>query len=184
MVLRYKLNYTAESGLPISGIGACANKIRLVGPAGVRGYRFPRHRLGSRAKDNLTSATSDPESIQPRYAAIQYVSFDEIVGSILKAGRGCCILKWDIKDAFRNIPVAPSQHWLLGFQWQGHFYHETVLSFGLRTAPVLFNLFAEGFHWILLKAGFRFLHHYLDDFVAMVPREFPPQPYEHTFLRS
>lgn len=123
------------------------------------------------------------DNIQPRYAAIQYVSFDEIVGSILKAGRGCCILKWDIKDAFRNIPVAPSQHWLLGFQWQGCFYHETVLSFGLRTAPVLFNLFAEGFHWILLKAGFRFLHHYLDDFVAVVPPGFPPQPYEHTFLR-
>jgi hypothetical protein len=73
------------------------------------------------------------DNIQPRYGAIQYVSFDEIVGSILKAGRGCCILKWDIKDAFRNIPVAPSQHWLLGFQWQGRFYHETVLSFGLRS---------------------------------------------------
>jgi hypothetical protein len=37
----------------------------------------------------------------------------------LKAGRGCCILKWDIKDAFRNIPVAPSQHWLLGFPMAG-----------------------------------------------------------------
>jgi hypothetical protein len=79
------------------------------------------------------------DNIQPEYGAIQYVRFDDIVDSILAAGRGCCILKWDVKDTFRIIPVAPSQHWLLGFQWQERFYHETVLSFGLRTAPVLFR---------------------------------------------
>jgi len=41
VLLRYKLNYTAENGLPMPGIGSCANKVRLMGPAGVRGYRFP-----------------------------------------------------------------------------------------------------------------------------------------------
>ena len=123
------------------------------------------------------------DNIKPEYAAIQYIRFDDIADSILNAGRGCYILKWDIKEAFRTIPVATSQHWLLGFQWQGRFYHETVLSFGLRTAPVLFNLFAEGFHWILLKAGFRCLHHYLDDFIAVIPHGISPLPFQHTFLR-
>ena len=35
VLLRYKLNYTytVESRLPISGIGSCANKVRLMGPA-------------------------------------------------------------------------------------------------------------------------------------------------------
>jgi hypothetical protein len=41
--------------------------------------------------------------------------------------------------------------------------------------------FAEGFHWILFKAGSRFLHHYLDDFVAVMPPHISPRPYQHTF---
>jgi hypothetical protein len=72
--------------------------------------------------------------------------------------------RWDIRDAFRIIPIAPSQHWLLGFQWQECFYYETVLLL-LGTAPLLFNLFAEGFRWILLKARLHFLYRSLDDFV-------------------
>ena len=68
--------------------------------------------------------------------------------AILQAGHHCIIVKKDIKDAFRNIPVAPNQ-WLLGFSWNRQHYSETCLPFGLSTAPAIFNLFGEGFHWIL-----------------------------------
>jgi hypothetical protein len=49
------------------------------------------------------------------------------------------MLKRDMKDAFRMIPIAPQYHWLMGFFWDGRFYVEQVLSFGLRTAPIVFN---------------------------------------------
>jgi len=73
-------------------------------------------------------------------------------------------------DAFRNIPVAVHQRWLLGFQWNGHFYRECCLPFGLSTAPFLFNLFAEGLHWIL-QSWLQWCHleHFLDDFIYIVP---------------
>jgi hypothetical protein len=81
------------------------------------------------------------------------------------------LIKRDIKDAFRHIPLAIGVRPLLGFTWEGVVYHENCLSFGLRTAPAIFNLFAEALHWILLKALPKgcYLIHYLDDFIFAIP---------------
>ena len=92
-----------------------------------------------------------------------------IYDAVLAKGRGAIIVKKDIKDAFRIIPVAPYQRWLLGFQWENRYYQEEVLSFGLRTAPFLFNLVAEAFQWILEAWLGWELFHYLDDFIRVVP---------------
>jgi hypothetical protein len=51
------------------------------------------------------------------------------------------------------------------------------LPFGLSTAPLIFNLFAEGLHWLLeayLRVGSVF--HYLDDFISALPAS--PSPAE------
>ncbi len=85
----------------------------------------------------------------------------------IRAGGNCIILKQDVKDAFRNVPVAPHQQWLLGFMWEGRYYKETYLSFGLSTAPFIFNLFGEGLHWILVSYLRWILVHYLDDFISV-----------------
>jgi hypothetical protein len=93
-----------------------------------------------------------------------------ILAMVLLAGRHAVIMKRDIKDAFRNIPIAPHQQWLLGFSWKGSFYKETCLPFGLATAPFLFNLFAEAFHWILQSyLHWGLMEHYLDDFIHVIP---------------
>lgn len=105
--------------------------------------------------------------ISPEAAYIQYVSFEKVLQMVLAAGPGCTLLKRDMKDAFRIIPVAPHQRWLLGFFWRGTYYTECVLPFGLATAPFIFNLFAEAWHWILQSfLGWEFLEHYLDDSMA------------------
>ena len=66
------------------------------------------------------------------------------------------------------------------------YYAERYLPFGLRTAPFLFNLFAETFHWILgnelekenLPAG---IIHYLDDFLIVLPSSQNPESYSSKF---
>ena len=89
---------------------------------------------------------------------------------VVIAGRDCIIIKKDIKDAFRNIPVSTINQWLLGFYWQGQYYKELCLPFGLQTAPFLFNMFAKAFHWILQSyLLIPHLQHFLDDFIFMVP---------------
>jgi hypothetical protein len=102
--------------------------------------------------------------------AIEYICLSDVYAMVRQAGKGCILLKKDIKDAFRNIPVAPSQQWLLGFMWKGKYYQERCLPFGLATAPFIFNLFAEAFHWIL-QSYLRIQHilHYLDDFIFALP---------------
>jgi hypothetical protein len=48
----------------------------------------------------------------------------------------------------------------------GIYYFERVLMFGLRTAPFIFNIFSEAFHWILSSyLRGHILNHYLDDFL-------------------
>ena len=47
--------------------------------------------------------------------------------------------------------MGPSAFEFLGFQWQGHFYHFTVLPFGLSCAPRIFTLVMQTsvayLHW-------------------------------------
>lgn len=113
--------------------------------------------------------------IPREFGALTYVTFDEIISNITAAGRHSIIIKRDIKDAFRNIPVAISDQWLLGFCWDDIYYCERALSFGLRTAPMLFNLFAEAFHWILLRIlRYPRLNHYLDDFIFILSQHEAP----------
>lgn len=110
------------------------------------------------------------DSIHEEAAYFKYVAFERVLDMVLKAGRNCIMLKRDMKDAFRMIPIAPQHQWLMGFNWQGKFYVERVFSFGLRTAPVIFNLFAEGWEWIVRSYLYWLLiEHYLDDTMAAFP---------------
>ena len=44
--------------------------------------------------------------------------------------------KTDIKDVFRIIPIHPDDYKLLGFSWQGAFYHDKCLP---HVVPVRFS---------------------------------------------
>src|ERR1700723_1775575 len=58
----------------------------------------------------------------------------------------------------------------MGFTWDDKFYVEQVLSFGLRTAPIIFNLFAEAWEWIVRSyLRWHLIEHYLDDMMAAFP---------------
>lgn len=88
---------------------------------------------------------------------------------IRHAGRNCVIFKRDMMDAFRNIPLARKIRWLFGFQWDGDFYVETVLPFGLATAPFIFNLFAEALQWIIQShLHWELVEHFLDDIIYVI----------------
>lgn len=100
---------------------------------------------------------------------MRYTRFQDVLEMVIRGGRNCVIMKRDIKDAFKNVPVALHHQWLLGFRWKNKYYKETYLSFGLSTAPFIFNLFGEGLHWILLSYLRWALVHYHDDFVAVFP---------------
>jgi len=96
---------------------------------------------------NTTSSING--GIPEELGAIAYSSVHDAILAIQNMGVGSLLVKRDFESAFRHIPISPLDSPLLGFQWQGKYYAERFLPFGLRTAPYLFNLFSEVFHWIL-----------------------------------
>ena len=74
--------------------------------------------------------------------------------------------KLDLQSAFHMVPVLREDWNLLGIHWQGQYFVDTCLPFGLRSALYLFNQFAEALHWILTNNyanPHNVMIHYLDD---------------------
>ena len=73
--------------------------------------------------------------------------------------------KIDIKHAFRLLPVKPSNWKYLGYFWEGCYFVDTRLPFGLCSSPCLFNYFADLVCWICTKHFYvKNLVHYADDY--------------------
>jgi len=84
--------------------------------------------------------------IPEHYGTITHSGIEDGIEAVQKLGKNCILVKHDFASAFRHIPVSPEDSPLLGFHWLDKYYAERFLPFGLRTAPYLFNLFAEVFH--------------------------------------
>ncbi len=95
---------------------------------------------------------------------LKYMTVYDAMDSVMRLGQGALMAKLDIKSAFRLCPVRPEDQCLLGMRWQGKFYYDRVLPFGLRSAPFIFNCLAEVVEWEAMQRVVRVVHHYLDDF--------------------
>ena len=101
---------------------------------------------------------------------LRYSTVADAMDSCMRLGRGALMAKLDVQSAFRLCPVRPDEHHLLGMGWQGRYFFDRVLPFGLRSAPFIFNTLAEALEWIARQHGLTYIHHYLDDFfVAGAP---------------
>ena len=106
--------------------------------------------------------------------ALHYATFDQALTLVARYGTNALMAKLDIKSAFRLCPVRLEDRELLGIHWQGQFYVDLRLPFGLRSSPYLFNRLADAFEW-LLKNNHRVkdLMHYLDDYFTVGPANSP-----------
>ena len=147
---------------------------------------------GKRRIHHLSDSTNTTGSINggipEEFGTIAYSSVHDVIQAIQTMGVGSLLVKREFESAFRHMPVSPLDSPLLGFQWQGKYYAEGFLPFGLRTAPYLFNLLSEVFHWILgeelriLVLPARIIH-YLDDFLIALPPHSEPSTYTTVFAR-
>ena len=118
---------------------------------------------------SFPESSSVNDGIPKEFGAISYESLDTAIRLVSEAGPEAVLMKRDLKSAFRHISVSPLDHWLLIFEWNGKFYVDMFLPFGLRTAPRIFNLFAEALHWIFEELLKWRVTHYLDDFLFVFP---------------
>ena len=105
------------------------------------------------------------DGISEDLCSLRYASLDDALRLICHFGLGCQLVKMDLKDAYRVVPVHPDDQHLLGISWKEEVYMDRSLPFGLRSAPKLFTAVADAMTWALFSRGIRFLLHYLDDFL-------------------
>ena len=109
------------------------------------------------------------DGIQEDRCSLHYASMDDALQLICSLGPGCLLLKMDLKDAYRVVPIHPGDQHLLGISWKGCVYIDRSLPFGLRSAPKLFTAVADAMAWALFSRGIKYVLHYLDDFLFVTP---------------
>jgi len=107
------------------------------------------------------------DGIVKELASLSYVSVDDVTAIVTKLGKGAALAKLDIKQAYRHVPVSPLDRQYLGMQWGGNVYIDTVLPFGLRSAPLLFTALADAVQWAAQQQGVEYVFHYIDDFITV-----------------
>ena len=136
--------------LQCSGVGVVPKK--------TGGWRMIMH-LSAPLDNSINDGISKEEF------TLRYSTVDDAVRIIRELGPNTLLAKMDIKSAFRTIPVRPEDRELLGIYWQQKYYVDCCLPFGLRSAPYIFNTYAEALEWILRNHGIQHIIHYLDDFL-------------------
>ena len=93
------------------------------------------------------------DGINPADTSMAYSSIEDAVRIILSLGRLALLAKIDISSVFRIIPVHPSDCHLLSMKWKNQAFIDNQLPFSLKSAPMLFNAYADALEWILRKDG-------------------------------
>ena len=116
--------------------------------------------------------------------SLSYVTIDDAIKHIqLLVPATVFMAKTDIESAFRLYPVHPKDWELLWMLWQGKYYYDKVLPFGLWSSPFLFNQLSDALEWVLReKCGITYACHFLDDFLIMEPQT--PKTTQNSCLTS
>ena len=83
------------------------------------------------------------DGIKKDLCSLKYASVEDAVQRIWSMGTNTLLAKIDIQHAYRNILVHGDDRGLLVMQWREKFYMDTVLPFGLRSAPKIFSAVAD-----------------------------------------
>ena len=105
------------------------------------------------------------DGIEPELCSLSYASVDSAVAVIMRLGRATVLEKLDLESVYRIIPVHPDDRPLFGMEWEGSWFIDTALTFGLRSAPKIFTAMADGLLWIMAANGVTSALHYLDDYL-------------------
>ena len=109
------------------------------------------------------------DGIDSALSSLSYASIDHLSSLILSLGRGAMLVKADIKEAYRMIPIHPQHQRLLGVQWRGEVFIDRMLPLILAYVqhPNIFSAVADALQWILAVKGVTRSLHYLDDYIIV-----------------
>ena len=65
-------------------------------------------------------------------ATVKFTSVDDAIVLIMKCSRGALMANFNIKSAYRILPIQTSDHFLFGMRWRKNIFIDHCLAFGLR----------------------------------------------------
>ena len=92
--------------------------------------------------------------------------------SVAKAGKNAKMSKFDLTDAYKNIPCKEGDLRLQGFCWLGKFFIEKRMIFGARTSVGNFDVFGNSLKSLALASceiPSSLVHRQLDDVPSVAP---------------
>uniref|UniRef100_A0A1X7TSU0 Reverse transcriptase domain-containing protein n=1 Tax=Amphimedon queenslandica TaxID=400682 RepID=A0A1X7TSU0_AMPQE len=93
------------------------------------------------------------DGIAPALSLVCYLTVDNLASVVVSKGKGAYLVKADIREAYRNIPIDPDDYYLLGVECDRVVVINKFLPFGLRSAPKIFSAVGDAAQWILLYSG-------------------------------
>jgi hypothetical protein len=149
---------------PVNGGAANVSPLGAVTKRGSAKVRVIHDLSFPRGGDSINAGVAD--------VYLPLSSFGHAARAVSELGRGCLLIKLDVEAAYKQVPVRPQDWHLLGFVFDGKFYYERVLPFGLRSSCRLWDMFAAALHFLcehqLGVAVPHFVVHYVDDFLFVV----------------
>lgn len=133
-----------------------------------RKYSGKKRLIFDMSSPHSNTIASVNECIPSEPFSLYYASVDNAIQLIKLAGHGAWLAKADITDAFKIIPIHPSDLPLFGVKWDSKFYFAVRLTFGCKSSPHIFNCISEALCWILLNVcKLPFVLHLPDDFLRI-----------------
>ena len=77
------------------------------------------------------------------------------------------LVKADMKEAYRMIPIHPQDQQLQGVQSKGEVFLDGMLPFSLHSGPKILSAVADALQWILSTKGITHSLHYLDNYIMV-----------------
>ena len=108
---------------------------------------------------------------------VAYPDFDEAVKLCLKEGRGCSVGKSDMSSAFRHVPMAKDQWWLLVMKAEHPitkktmFFVDKCLPFCSSISCAIFQAISDAIAWIVEFKTRKPNVNYLDDYLFAALRK-------------
>ena len=97
------------------------------------------------------------DGIQETMCSLSYAAVEDATRGIVNYGTGALLIKIDIRNAYRVVPVHSDDWWLMGMLWKGSLIVDTALLFGLRSAPKIFTALADTTEWLVVLGGINIL---------------------------
>lgn len=90
---------------------------------------------------------STNDGVLKEFSTVTYQTVYDAVALIKRFGKGVLLAKTDIEQGYKNIPIHPKDHELLGFAIGNDIYYDKPLPMSLSSACSIFEHFL--LHWIV-----------------------------------